>query len=98
MAVHSVVFDNDNLRETISHYVDDRCLGPIVAAMKGAMPAYQRQHVRQKRLLPRFRFDGWRLMYGNQLCVPRVAVSVILGLARDSKAGGHFGVLKPCPA
>ena len=91
MAVHQLVFDDNDLRRLLDHYESDRFFGPVVAALRGECPNKQNQRRRLKRLLPRYRREGWKLFFGDQFCVSRCAVRSLLELVHDSKTGATSG-------
>lgn len=72
----------------------DRTFGPIWKALKGTFPVNKLQKKRITRLIHNFKISDEKLIYDNQVCVPRRLVKEILRLAHDISSSGHFGYLK----
>lgn len=80
--------------DVITNYEEDQFFGPIVKAFKDEWPSDEKQKYKLQKLLPMFKWDGKRLLYGRKLCVPRRSVANILHMAHDSKLSGHFKFAK----
>ena len=75
-------------------YAGDQMFGPIVRAFSGEWSDDPVQKERTARLLPLFKFEKGLLYYNGKVCVPRICVRDVLGLAHDLTVSGHFAFRK----
>lgn len=72
----------------------DQTFGPIWNALEGHFPDDKIQRERVTRLAQSFSISNERLMYAENVCIPRRLVKEILHLAHDSKVSVHFAFQK----
>lgn len=56
----------------------------------GNLPKEAEEEKKLEKLIPMFRMEEERLFSNGRLCVPGNSVSKLLGIAQDSRIGGHF--------
>ena len=81
--------------DVINGYEDDQFFGPIVKALNDEWPDDQKQKLKLEKMLPMFEYKDKKVeVHYGKICVSRKFVSTFLGIAHDSKLGGHFKLTK----
>lgn len=83
--------------EVIQGYETDQFFVSIRQALDGNWPKDAKEGVRLEKLVPMFRMESKRLLYNENLCVPRKSVSFLLDIVQDSRIRGPFNFAETMP-